>query len=424
MTEQYSLDLDEAQFAKMLFDHVREMSKDVAGVTRQGYGPLETQVLEYLKGIGGKLDLDIQTDLAGNVWMTLPGTDRTLPAFVSGSHADSVPQGGNYDGLAGIVAALCAAHWMRRHHYTPKRDFTVLMMRCEESSFFGKAYVGSLGMMGKLTAADLALKHRSTGETLGECIRSCGVDPERLTTGEPVIDPKRIAAFVELHIEQGPTLTSQTLTRTGIVTGIRGNIRHKNVKVLGETAHSGAVNKEYRHDAVMAAARLISRMEDRWQARLDAGDDLVFTVGVIKTAPTAAISVIPGEVSFTVDMRSLSMDTVKAFHEDLLATARSLAAERGVRFEFDTPLYTQPAHVDASLANRLEASAKRAGIPVMRLASGAGHDSAVLGNCGIPVAMIFVANQKGSHNPHEAMELGDFIKGAELLRHAVEDFDL
>lgn len=97
MTEQYSLDLDEAQFAKMLFDHVREMSKDVAGVTRQGYGPLETQVLEYLKGIGGKLDLDIQTDLAGNVWMTLPGTDRTLPAFVSGSHADSVPQGGNYD---------------------------------------------------------------------------------------------------------------------------------------------------------------------------------------------------------------------------------------------------------------------------------------------------------------------------------------
>lgn len=136
-------------------------------------------------------------------------------------------------------------------------------------------------------------------------------------------------------------------------------------------------------------------MEDRWQARLDAGDDLVFTVGVIKTAPTAAISVIPGEVSFTVDMRSLSMDTVKAFHEDLLATARSLAAERGVRFEFDTPLYTQPAHVDASL-----------------------------GNCGIPVAMIFVANQKGSHNPHEAMELEDFIKGAELLRHAVEDFDL
>lgn len=86
MTEQYSLDLDEAQFAKMLFDHVREMSKDVAGVTRQGYGPLETQVLEYLKGIGGKLDLDIQTDLAGNIWMTLLGTDRTLPAFVSGSH--------------------------------------------------------------------------------------------------------------------------------------------------------------------------------------------------------------------------------------------------------------------------------------------------------------------------------------------------
>ena len=209
-----------------------------------------------------------------------------------------------------------------------------------------------------------------------------------------------------------------------MVKGIRGNIRHKTVKVLGETAHSGAVNKEYRHDAVMAAARLISRLEDRWQERLDAGDDLVFTVGVIKTSSTAAISVIPGEVSFTVDMRSLSMDTVKAFHDDMTAMADEIAAERGVRFEFDTPLYTQPAHVTESLAKHLEESAACAGIPVMRLASGAGHDSAVLGNCGLPVAMIFVANQKGSHNPHEAMELDDFMKGAELLRHAVEDFDL
>lgn len=418
-----SLARDGAQFAKTIFDRVREMSADVQGVTRQGYGPVETQVLEYLKGIGADLELETVTDAAGNVWMTLPGADRTLPAFVSGSHADSVPQGGNYDGLAGIVAALCVAWWMRRTGVTPKRDFTVLMMRCEESSFFGKAYVGSLGMMGRLTATDLALKHRTTGEALGDCIAACGLDPAALTTGNPVIDPARIAAFVELHIEQGPTLTSQTEARTGIVTGIRGNIRHKTVRVLGETAHSGAVNKEYRHDAVMAAARLISRMEDRWQERLDAGEDLVFTVGVIKTSATAAISVIPGEVAFTVDMRSLSMDTVAAFHDDLTAEADRIAAERGVRFEFDAPLRTQPARVDEKLAARIEAAAGRAGLPVMRLASGAGHDSAVLGNCGIPVAMIFVANQKGSHNPHEAMELEDFMTGADLLWRAVEDFD-
>lgn len=173
----------------------------------------------------------------------------------------------------------------------------------------------------------------------------------------------------------------------------------------------------------MAAARLISRMDDKWDDYLKRGEDLVFTVGVIKTAPTAAISVIPGLVTFTVDMRSLSEATCRAFHDDLVAEARKLAAERGVRFEFDAPLFTAPAHVNEALANRLWESAQRAHLPVMRLPSGAGHDSAMLGNCGIPVAMIFVANQNGSHNPHEAMELADFMKGADLLWHTVMDFD-
>ena len=411
------------EFASGIFDRVRAMSADAEGVTRQGYGPVETKVLEYLEGVGRELDLEVEHDAAGNVWMTLPGRDRTLPAFVAGSHADSVPQGGNFDGLAGIVAALHAARELRRAGVTPLRDYRVLMIRCEESSFFGKAYVGSLGMMGRLKPSDLKLRHRTTGETLGACIASCGLDPARLTTGKPVIDPSRIAAFVELHIEQGPTLTSQSETRTGIVTGIRGNIRHKTVRIVGETAHSGAVDKQYRHDAVMAAARLIARMDELWDAHLARGDDLVFTVGVIRTAPTAAISVIPGEVSFTVDMRSLSADTCRAFHEELLAEAARLEAERGVRFEFDAPLLTAPGHVNDALADRLEQSARRAGIPVMRLPSGAGHDSAMLGNCGIPVAMIFVANQNGSHNPHEAMRIEDFMRGAELLHRAALDFD-
>lgn len=423
MNESNILQASPDEFAAEIFRQVRSLSADVAGVTRQGYGPIETKVLEWLEGIGRALELEIEHDAAGNVWMTLPGRDRSLPALVAGSHADSVPEGGNYDGLAGIVAALHVARELRRSGVTPERDFRVLMMRCEESSFFGKAYVGSLGMMGRLKASDLKLKHRTSGETLGECIRACGLDPERLTTGTPVIDPSRIAAFVELHIEQGPTLTNQTEARTGIVTGIRGNIRHKNVHVIGETAHSGAVDKQYRHDAVIAASRLITRMDELWDAHLSRGDDLVFTVGVIRTGETAAISVIPGSVSFTVDMRSLSAETCRIFHEELLAEAARLERERGVRFEFDDALLTAPAHVDEALAARIEESAERAGIPVLRLPSGAGHDSAMLGNCGIPVAMIFVANQNGSHNPREAMRLDDFMKGAGLLHRTVLDFD-
>lgn len=160
-----------AAFAARIFDAVRNLSADTLGVTRQGYSEKETEVLRFLRGIGAELRLEEKTDAAGNVWMTLPGRNRALPAFVAGSHVDSVPQGGNFDGLAGVTAALTVAWWMRETHYEPERDYTVLMMRCEESSFFGKAYVGSLGMLGKLKPADLALKHRTTGETLGDAMR-------------------------------------------------------------------------------------------------------------------------------------------------------------------------------------------------------------------------------------------------------------
>lgn len=417
------LQIEGLKYAKAILDTVRRMSADTLGVTRQGYSELETEVLHYLQGLGRDLDLEIHCDDAGNVWMTLPGRDRSLPALVSGSHVDSVPQGGNYDGLAGVTAALTVAWWMRRHQFQPERDYTVLMMRCEESSFFGKAYVGSLGMMGRLTPADLLLRHRTQDITLGQSISSCGLDANALTTGKPVIDLEKFGSFVELHIEQGPTLTSNEDVRVGVVTGIRGNVRHKNVVCHGETAHSGAVNKEFRHDAVMATAALIHRLENAWQAWLDKGEDLVVTVGVIRTNATAAISVIPGEVSFTIDMRSLSADTCERFHTLMLQEAEKIEKERGVRFVFDKALYTAPGEVDQALSDRLYAAAEANQIPCMRLPSGAGHDAAVIGAAGIPVAMIFVANQNGSHNPHEEMQMKDFMTGVDLLWQTVRTFD-
>ena len=120
------------KYAKAIFDTVRRMSADTLGVSRQGYSELETDVLHYLQGLGRDIGLEVRADDAGNVWMTMPGRDRTLPAFVAGSHVDSVPQGGNYDGLAGVTAALTVAWWMHRHQVQLERDYTVLMMRCEE----------------------------------------------------------------------------------------------------------------------------------------------------------------------------------------------------------------------------------------------------------------------------------------------------
>ena len=411
------------EFAKKIFDDIRAMSADVQGVTRQAFSAKETEVLDYLTKIGQSLQLEITPDRAGNVWMTLPGKDRSLSAFVAGSHVDSVPQGGNYDGLAGVTAALTVAWWMRQTGFQPVRDYTVLMMRGEESSFFGKAYMGSLGMLGKLTAKDLALKIRDGSCTLAEAMQSCGIDTEAVSGGKPLVDIDRIAAFVELHIEQGPTLDAQKEARAGIVTGIRGNIRHKAVRILGEAAHSGATDKPYRHDALMAFTDWMQRVDRAWDRWLIQGEDLVFTVGVWMMAASAAISVIPGEVTFSVDIRSLSADTVKRFHDLMQKYGEEVASERGVKIEYDPALVTAPSGVDAALSDRLETSAKAEGIPCMRLASGAGHDSAVLGNNGIPVAMIFVANQLGSHNPHEAMKMEDFMQGTDILWAAVSHFD-
>lgn len=417
-------DAGDRAFAAHLFDEVRAMSATREGVTREGYSDKEASVLEFLTAEGRKLGLEPETDAAGNVWLVKPGRDRSLPAFVAGSHVDSVPEGGNFDGLAGVVAGLVCAHHWHAAGVEFERDYRVLMLRCEESSFYGKAYVGSLGMMGRLGGKEFALKHRTTGGTLGEALRSQGVDPAAVSTGRPVIDVDKIAAFVELHIEQGPMLDASETVRTGLVTGIRGNIRHKAVKCLGVAAHSGAVDKAYRHDALMATAELVHRMEERWQERLDAGDDLVFTVGVLKLADTAAISVIPGEVTFSVDMRSLSLETCRAFEAEMREAAGEIAARRGVSFEFDAPLVTEPGLVSKAVFERLEKAAADEGVPVRAMASGAGHDTAVLSAAGIPAAMIFVANQNGSHNPREAMKLDDFMTGAEVLRRAVENFDL
>ena len=248
-------------FAQKIFDDVGAMTKDpAAGYSRQGYSSLENQVHEYIRGIGRELGLEEKEDAAGNLYLTLPGLHRELPALFSGSHGDSVPQGGNFDGLAGVTAALTVIWWMKRTGYTPYRDFTLLVLRLEESAYFGKSYVGSCALTGRLKPADLKLKHRTKPETLGDAIRSAGFDPEKLVTGTPLIDLKKIAGFIELHIEQGPTLDSHADKRVGVVTGIRGNLRHKVVRCIGETAHSGAVNREFRHDAVLATADLLMRM--------------------------------------------------------------------------------------------------------------------------------------------------------------------
>ncbi|WP_443743166.1 hydantoinase/carbamoylase family amidase [Sutterella sp.] len=404
-----------------LFADVRALSHSAApltGVTRIGYTPVEDRVVEYLADLGRSLGLEVEIDPAGDVWMTLPGKDRSLPAVVSGSHADSVVNGGNYDGMAGIVAALCPVFWLKALGVELRRDYRVLVIRCEEQGL-----IGTKGILGILKPEDLDRRFDGAAVPLREALLERGLDPKALTGGRPLIDLSKIAAFFEAHIEQSKKLDGSKTKRVGLVTGIRGIRVHRAIRAHGVQAHAGAIDYPFRRDAVAASARFISKVHDAWEHELSMGRDLVVTTGAIRTPDTAMFNVIAGECTMTLDMRSLEDETFARFSKKIDRILDDLTEETGVAFTMDPPALIAPNHSDAKLVERLKAAAARLSIGVQEMPSGAGHDAANFGAAGIPFAMLFIANQEGSHNPREAMRTDDFLAAAHILTDAVMHFD-
>lgn len=402
-----------------LFTALGKIGGGGKGISRHAYGPDESAALDLIETVALRYGLETTRDAAANLVVTLPGTDPALPAVACGSHLDSVPQGGNFDGAAGVVSGLMALAHMRDAGVVPRRSVRLYGLRGEESAVFGKAYMGSSALFGLLSPADLALPHAVSGRSLGDCMRDVGADVGRIERGEVLLDPGSLSAWHELHIEQGPVLVARKLP-VAAVTGIRGNIRYRQVVCLGEPGHSGAVPRWLRRDAVFAVAELLHRLDNQWQVLLSQGHDLVFTTGVLGTDPAEhAIARIPGRVGFSFEARSQSAETMDAFHALFLEECRHIEQERGVRFETGRRLDTAPAVMDPGLIERVSGIIQRMGLPDEPMPSGAGHDAAVFANKGIPSVMVFVRNEHGSHNPDEAMDMGDFLLGAEVLRLAV-----
>lgn len=205
-----------------------------------------------------------------------------------------------------------------------------------------------------------------------------------------------------------------------VVSGIRGNLRHRRVICWGEAGHSGAIPRWLRHDPVFAFADLVTRLDEHWRTLLERGVDLVVTCGIVGTdAADHAISRIPGSVAFSFEVRSQSQETLDDFYALFREECRHVGEQRRVSFEFDPVVLAEPARMDPELIGTLETAARRLDIPFEIIPSGAGHDAAVFANAGIPSGMVFVRNRNGSHNPHEAMEIGDFLKGVDILHAAV-----
>lgn len=406
--------------AAKLFDEIGRKTAGSPGVNREPYGPGEQTAIDVLTRAGRTLDLEVASDPYGNLYLTLPGRDRSIPGWLVGSHVDSVPSGGNYDGLAGVVAGVTALAALRRCGGGPAGDITVMGIRSEElSSWYGghhDGHIGSRAALGRLPAVELdsAVNSRS-GRTLRDHMRDAGFDPAAVGHGPPHLSPDRFMGYLELHIEQGPVLEDRGIP-VGVVTAIRGAARARSCRCLGTYTHSGAVPHEYRSDAVMATVELVRELDLEWERVRNDGGDLVFTVGKLFTdAKVHALTKVPGEAQFTLDFRSQSGATLKEMKMLAEGLARDIGARRRVGFELGQFSLQQPAAMDPGCRSRLLEGARALGIPYMEIASGAGHDAQDFAHAGFPAAMIFVRNSHGSHNPDEAMDIADFALGTRLL---------
>ena len=406
-------------FAAALFDDLRRMSDDGIGVTREAYGPGEQAAQDRIAEAAREHGLEVAIDAARNLIVSLDGADANAPAVACGSHLDSVPRGGNFDGAAGVVAGLTAMAAMKSAGVVPPRPIKLLALRAEESAWFGKSWLGANALFGLLTAADLERPRFDTGRRLADYMADAGADVDAISAGTPLIDKSDLAAFLEVHIEQGPVLEAEDLP-VAVVSAIAGNLRHMAVTCTGRAAHAGGSPAGDRQDAVVATADLMMRLDRHWQAYLAKGRDVLLTHGMIGTDPAEhAISRIAGATTFSIEIRSADADTMAEFHRLVEAECEAVAGERGVRFYLGEAIVNAPAPMDPAWIDRLAAICDDRGIDHKHMASGGGHDSAVFVGAGVPTAMIFVRNPFGSHNPDEAMDLDDFMQATEILAAAL-----
>ncbi len=405
---------DQRALAASLFDQLRRDGLDEPGVSRDPYGAGEQRAHATVTAAAERLGLRIERDATANLYMTLTGRDSSAKRIIVGSHLDSVPHGGNFDGAAGVVAGLVAAAALQHAGISLANDLTVMGIRAEESIWFQVSYIGSRGALGTLPDGALDVRRIDTGRTLAEHIAECGGDPVALRTGARHLDPSRIAAYLELHIEQAPSLV-EAGKPVAICTGIPGNFRYPDARIEGNHDHVG-LPRRFRRDAALAGAEFAVSLDRLWEEYEARGIPMACTIGRFHTDPAShGLTIVPGAFHFSLDVRAYDEAVLAQLDSKVDAIIASIEQRRGVRFHRGTKARAAVGPVDQPIMAALENGATALGIPTLSLGSPASHDAAAFAAVGVPMGMIFVRNANGSHNPHEAMEIDDFMSGASLL---------
>lgn len=362
-------------------------------------------VVDLLEGAGFRTHMD----LAGNLIGQRDGTESGLAPIMFGSHIDSVPGGGNYDGQVGSMAAVEVATTLADLDLSTRHPLEVAIFSNEEG---GKT--GSRALVGEVFPFELDIQTAS-GFTIGDGLRRLGGDPDRLA--DAIRDPGSLAAFLELHVEQGAVLHEDGLD-IGVVEGIVGIMRW-NVLVEGETNHAGSTPMERRADAMVGAARFVDAVHT---IALDLPGRQVATVGRLLAEPGAP-NVIPGRVRMTLEIRDLTMDGVERTFEAIRNASDRIGTASGVTFAYDRFYVSRAAPTDDRIRDLVETSANGLGLASMRMPSGAGHDAQSIALL-CPIGMIFVPSIDGiSHAPEERTRDEDVANGADVLLRTLLSID-
>ena len=380
------------------------------GVSRVAFSEADVQGREYIISLMKEAGLEVRIDAAGNILGLRKGKDATLPPILFGSHIDSVPGGGNYDGDVGVIGALECMQVLYENNFNTRHPLEMVVFSDEEGIF-----TGSRAMVGRLPPAALeGMSH--SGMTITEGIRAIGGEPGALSKASR--DKGELKAFLELHIEQGSVLEHEQI-EIGVVEGIVG-IRSWEVTIEGFANHAGTTPMNKRKDAMLAAARLtiaINRVITSVPGRQ------VGTVGRIKAEPGAP-NVIPGKVIMSLEIRDLDEKKILSLFDKIVEEARSIEPKTGTRISFALPHVTaRPSPTDIRIRQSVADAAKELGLSHKLMPSGAGHDAQEIARIA-PIGMIFVPSVGGiSHSPDEYTRPQAMANGANVLLQTILRID-
>lgn len=381
------------------------------GLTRFSFTKEDRDARNYIKDQMFRAGLTIYEDAAGTIIGRLNGEFKDGPTIMIGSHFDSVKNGGNFDGPAGVVMALEIARTFKENNIIPNYPIEFIAMIEEEGGRFGGGLFGSRAMTGKVTRESLDKYCDTDGISIATAMKDFGFDPDRI--GEASRNPKDIKAFIELHIEQGPVLEKSSLD-IGIVNYIVG-IEEFEITIKGRPDHAGTTPMKMRANALDAACPVLSKISN---FAIDAGEGTVATVGILNIKPGAA-NIVPSEVKFVVDIRSKNEKCKKEVRGKIIELLAKSTSNNNCTYSITDRLDVLPVKLDEKIIEDLSAICEKLEYKNVTMLSGAGHDAMVIASIA-NVGLIFVPSKDGrSHCPEEWTDYDQLQKGIELAYYEV-----